>query len=470
MPAYDVIIIGAGPGGYVAAIRAAQLGLRTAIVERSHLGGICLNWGCIPTKSLLHSAELLDHARQSETFGLEPPAPAVNIAGMVARSRAVAKQLNGGVQFLLRKNKVDVIWGEAELLEPGLVRVCPAGSDSPVGVMAPGDYRAAHVIIATGARDRSLAGISPDGKRVWSYRDAMTAPAVPASLVVLGAGAIGVEFASLYKSLGAQVTLIERLPRILPLEDEEIADLMGKVLRKRGIEIVCGAEVSAVMETPKGISVSIGEADGNTRTVVPERLLSAVGVVPNLEGLGIGRLGVALNGGAVATDGVGRTNVAGLYAIGDAAGPPMLAHKAQHEGIRCVEAIAGVGQHASIAAVPSCIYSDPQMASVGLTEQAALEQGQAVDVGRFNLRGNGKAVTIAATDGMVKLIFARKSGRLLGAHMIGPSVSELIAALSLAVTLGATRDQLVHTIFPHPTLSEAIHEAALASQARAIHA
>ncbi|MGQ3275794.1 MAG: dihydrolipoyl dehydrogenase [Shinella sp.] len=469
MSAYDVIVIGAGPGGYVAAIRAGQLGLRTAIVERSHLGGICLNWGCIPTKSLLHSAELFEQARHASTFGVETRSPSINIAAAVARSRTVAGQLNAGVQFLLRKNKVDVIWGAAEILEPGLIRAGATPGDAPKGTLPPGEYQASHIVIATGASERRLPGIIPDGNHIWSYRHAMTASAVPASIAIIGGGAIGVEFASLYNTLGSRVTLIERLPRLLPQEDGEIADHMGKALRKRGVEVITGAEISDVSIVPGGVAIRLNDG-GECLALTAEKLLSAAGVVANVDGLGLEKLGVALRNGAIAAGEFGRTNVPGIYAIGDVAGPPMLAHKAEHEGIRCVEAIAGQAPRAVMAPVPSCIFASPQVASIGLTQEAAEKEGQAIDIGRFIFRGNGKAVTLGETDGMVKVLFEKESGRLLGAHMIGPSVSELVPVFSLALSLGATRQHLVHMIFPHPTLSEALYEATLAADACAIHA
>lgn len=469
MPAYDVIVIGAGPGGYVAAIRAAQLGLRTAVVERKHLGGVCLNWGCIPTKSLLHSAALFEEAGHAATFGIRAATPSVDLPAVVARSRAVAGQLNAGVQFLLRKSKVDVIWGNAEIVAPGLVRVSSVSGDAPKGTIGPGDHDARHIIIATGASERRLPGIVPDGKRIWSYHHAMTASAVPASIAIVGGGAIGVEFASLYNSLGSKVTLIERLDRILPQEDAEIAEQMSKSLRKRGIDILSGAEISDVSADEAGVTVRLRNPAGSGE-ITAETLLCAAGVVANIEGLGLERLGVTLRNGAIATDAAGRTGIDGLYAIGDVAGPPMLAHKAEHEGVRCVEAIAGRAVTDFMGPVPSCIFAAPQIASIGLTEQAASNEGLAVDIGRFGFRGNGKAVTIGETDGFVKVLFDRATGRLLGAHMIGPSVSELVPVFSLALTMGATRAHLLHTIFPHPTLSEALHEATLAADARAIHA
>ncbi|ODA93769.1 dihydrolipoyl dehydrogenase [Mesorhizobium sp. SEMIA 3007] len=470
MPAYDLIIIGAGPGGYVAAIRAAQLGLRTAVVERQHLGGICLNWGCIPTKSLLHSAEVVLGQTLAPQFGVEPGEQAVSLSKMVERSRSVAGQLNAGVQFLLRKNKIDIIWGQAELAGHGHVRVKPTAGEPPKGTLPAGDYEAADIIVATGARERALPGIEPDGQRIWSYHHAMTARERPASLIVIGGGAIGVEFASFYAALGTKVTLVESMPRILPLEDAEIADLMAKALKKKGVEVVCGGGVTKVVAGMAGLAAEIGQAGGGVRTVEAERLLSAAGVVANIEGLGLERLGVELSNGTIRIDANGRTNVAGIHAIGDVAGPPMLAHKAEHEGVLCVEAIAGKSVHSALGAVPSCVYAHPQIASIGLTEEAASAVGRPVEIGRFSLRGNGKAVTLGETDGMVKVIFDGASRKVVGAHMIGPSVSELIAVFSLAMTLGATREQLITAIFPHPTISEAMHEAILASDGRAIHA
>lgn len=470
MPAYDLIVIGAGPGGYVAAIRAAQLGLKTAVVERRHLGGICLNWGCIPTKSLLHSAEILHGFRTASRFGIDAAEPSISLSKMVERSRSVAGQLNAGVQFLLRKNKIDTIWGEAEIVDRALVRVREASGDVPKGVLPPGDYEAAHIIIATGARERVLPGLKPDGDAIWSYHHAMTATAIPSSLVIVGGGAIGVEFAAFYAELGTKVTLVERMSRILPLEDAEVADLMAKALQKKGIEIISGASVSGAAVAGPGLHVGITLADGGTRILETEKLLSAAGVVANIEGLGLERLGVELSNGAIRTLSRGRTTVPGIYAIGDVAGPPMLAHKAEHEGILCVEGIAGHVGHDSLGPVPSCVFANPQLASIGMTEQSASASGRAVEIGRFNLRGNGKAVTLGEVDGMVKVLFDAGTRQVIGAHMLGPNVSELIPVFSLAMVMGATREQLAATIFPHPTLSEAMHEAVLASEGRAIHA
>ncbi|TCL90704.1 dihydrolipoamide dehydrogenase [Rhizobium sp. PP-WC-2G-219] len=470
MPAYDLIVIGAGPGGYVAAIRAAQLGLRTAVVERRHLGGVCLNWGCIPTKSLLHSAEILHGMHTASRFGIDGTEPQFTLSKIVERSRGVAGQLNAGVQFLLRKNKIDTIWGEAEIAARGLVRVTASADDAPKGLLPPGDYEAAHIIVATGARERVLPGLTPDGERIWSYHHAMTATALPASLVIIGAGAIGVEFAAFYAELGTKVTLIERMPRILPLEDAEIADLMAKALKKKGIDILCGATVSDAPTAEAGLTVRITLEDGEMRLMTTEKLLSAVGVVANIEGLGLERLGVELSNGTIRTSSQGRTTVPGIYAIGDVAGPPMLAHKAEHEGVICGEGIAGHTGHTALGPVPSCVFANPQLASIGLTEAAAVVTERAFEIGRFSLRGNGKAVTLGETDGMVKVLFDTQTRQVIGAHMLGPHVSELIPVFSLAMAMGATREQLAATVFPHPTLSEALHEAVLASEGRAIHA
>ncbi|MDO6966921.1 dihydrolipoyl dehydrogenase [Rhizobium alvei] len=470
MSAYDVIIVGAGPGGYVAAIRAAQLGLRVAIVERDHLGGICLNWGCIPTKSLLHSAEIHTSLRHAATFGVTAGQTDISLVDMVKRSRQTAGQLNAGVQFLLKKNKVDLIWGQAFVTAPGCLQISPSQTPAPSGALGAGAYEAANIIIATGARERPLPGLQPDGKRVWSYRHAMTAETLPASLAIIGAGAIGVEFASFYQSLGANVTLVERLDRILPQEDAEISDAMAKLLKKRGIGISTGCSVGNVEIGQSAVRLQLDEADGTSRIIECETVLCAAGVIANSEGLGLETVGVALKNGVITTDPAGRTSVAGIWAIGDVAGPPMLAHKAEHEGIRAVEAIAGLGSDHTKPIIPGAVFATPQVASVGLTEAAALAAGKEITIGRFTFRGNGKAVTLGETDGFVKTVFDAVTDRLLGAHMLGPNVSEMVALFSFALSVGATRDQLAHTVFPHPTLSEAMHEAVLAAGGQAIHA
>ena len=475
--AYDLLVVGAGPGGYVAAIRAAQLGLRTAVVEREHLGGICLNWGCIPTKALLRSAEVFRLAGAGAEFGVSGAAPVADIVKMVARSREVSGRLNAGVAFLLKKNKVDVIFGEAKLMGGGSVEVAPSAkppvqpqTPPPKGMLGPGRYQARHIIIATGARPRVLKGLEPDHSRIWTYFEAMKPPQLPASLLIVGAGAIGVEFAFFYRALGVKVTLVEALPQILPSEDAEIAALARKSFERQQIEILTATTVVALDRGSNQLRASLRGGDGATREVEAERLLSAVGVSANVEGLGLETLGVRIEKGVIATDGLGRTSVAGVYAIGDVAGAPMLAHKAEHEGVVCVEAIAGVATHAlDKTRIPGCVYTSPQIASVGLTEAKAQENGHSLKVGRFPLRANGKAIALGETEGIVKTIFDAKSGRLLGAHLFGPEATELIQGFVIAMNLETTEEELMRSIFPHPTLSEAMHESVLDAFGRAIH-
>ena len=476
--AYDVLIIGAGPGGYVTAIRAAQLGFKTAIVEREHLGGICLNWGCIPTKALLRSAEIYHYATHAKDYGLVLDGRmAVDTAAVVKRSRGVSAQLNGGVGFLLKKNKVDVIWGEAKITKPGEVvvgapskpAVQPA-NPAPKGTLGAGTYQAKHIIVATGARPRVLPGIEPDGKTIWTYFEAMVPPAMPKSLLVMGSGAIGIEFASFYRTMGAEVTVVELLPQILPVEDHEIAALAQKRFEKQGMKIITGAKVTAVKKTADGVTATVQTADGKSQDISAEKLISAVGVVGNVEGLGLEALGVKMDRGTIVTDGLGRTNVPGVYAIGDVAGPPMLAHKAEHEGVICVETIKGLHTHAmDKRKIPGCTYCHPQVASVGLTEKRAKEEGYEVKVGRFPFVGNGKAIALGEPDGMVKTIFDAKTGQLIGAHMIGAEVTELIQGYVVAMQLETTEEDLMHTVFPHPTLSEMMHESVLDAYGRVIH-
>jgi dihydrolipoamide dehydrogenase len=474
---YDVIVIGAGPGGYVAAIRAAQLGLRTAVVEHAHLGGICLNWGCIPTKALLRSAEILHEVGEAATFGvILPGAPKLDLKVMLERSRSVARELSSGVGFLLKKNGVDVIWGTAKLLGGGAIDVvAPATTgrknpDPPKGALGPGRYTAAHIIIATGARPRALPGMEPDGKSIWTYFEAMLPPSLPRSLLIAGSGAIGIEFASFYRALGVEVTVVELLPEILPAEDAEIAALARKAFAKEGIRIITGAKVGAVQRDKDGITAKVEHADGKRESIAAERLISAVGVVGNVEGLGLEALGVKLDRGLVAADGVGRTSVAGIYAIGDVAGAPMLAHKAEHEGVICVEAIKGLDVHPlDKLRVPGCTYSRPQIASVGLTEARAKAAGREVRIGRFPFRANGKALALGEREGLVKTIFDAGTGELIGAHMIGAEVTELIQGFVIAMQLEATEEDLMRTVFPHPTLSEMMGESALAAYGRALH-
>ncbi|MFY0615446.1 MAG: dihydrolipoyl dehydrogenase [Hyphomicrobiaceae bacterium] len=478
MSSYDVIIVGAGPGGYVTAIRAAQLGFKTAIVEREHLGGICLNWGCIPTKALLRSAEIYHQASHASNYGLnlngtiEP-----DTAAIVKRSRGVSAQLNGGVGFLLKKNKVDVIWGEATIDKPGQLTVAETKktivqpqNPIPKGTQGAGTYHAKHIIVATGARPRVLPGIEPDGDRIWTYFEAMVPAEMPKSLIVMGSGAIGMEFASFYQTLGCDVTVVELMPQILPVEDAEISGLARKAFEKQGMKLLTGAKVDQVAKTPAGVQATITTEDGKSTTLEAERLISAVGVQGNIEGLGLEGLGVKTDRGCVVTDGLGRTNIAGIYAIGDVAGPPMLAHKAEHEGVICVETIKGLDTHAMDKnQIPGCTYCHPQIASVGMTEAKAKDAGHEVKVGRFPFMGNGKAIALGEPDGLVKTVFDAKTGQLLGAHMIGAEVTELIQGYVVAMQLETTEEDLMHTVFPHPTLSEMMHESVLDAYGRVIH-
>ncbi len=476
---YDVIVVGAGPGGYVAAIRAAQLGMRTAVVERAHLGGICLNWGCIPTKALLRSAEILHAVQTASAFGVvQSEPPRVDLAAVVARSRSVAAELNTGVGFLLKKNGVDVIWGEARLKGAGALEVVAAGKPRaplkdaapPNDVLGPGSYRSAHIIIATGARPRTLPGMEPDGKLIWSYFEAMAPPALPKSLLIAGSGAIGIEFASFYRTLGVDVTVVEILPEILPAEDDEISVLACKAFEKAGIRILTGTKVTALEKGADGVAASLERPGGARETIAADRMISAVGVVGNVEGLGLETLGVKITKGLIDADGLGRTNVPGLYAIGDVAGPPMLAHKAQHEGVVCVEAIKGLNTHPiDKLRIPACTYSRPQIASVGMSEEKAAAAGLKVRIGRFPFRANGKALALGEREGLVKTIFNAATGELIGAHMLGAEVTELIQGFVIAMQLEATEEDLMRTVFPHPTLSEMMGESALAAYGRAIH-
>jgi len=474
---YDLIIIGAGPGGYVAAIRAAQLGLRTAVVEREHMAGICSNWGCIPTKALLRSAEIYGHMSHAKDYGLVAEKFGFDIDGVVKRSRAIAAQMNNGVQFLMKKNKVDTIWGEATLTGPGEIKVEPTKKKimqpqvpPPKNALGAGTYGAKNVIIATGARPRVLPGIEPDGDRIWTYFEAMVPAAMPKSLVVMGSGAIGMEFASFYRSLGAEVTIVEVLPQILPVEDVEIAALVKKRFEKRGIKFLTEAKVAKVDKIKDGIVAHIELKDGSKQQLAADRLISAVGVQCNIENLGLEKLGIKTERGAIVTDGYGRTNVPGVWAIGDVAGPPMLALKAEHEAVITVETIAGLKVHGlDKRRVPGCTYCEPQVASVGLTEAKAKEAGREIKVGRFPFVGNGKAIALGEPDGLVKTIFDAKSGELLGAHMVGAEVTELIEGFVVAMNLETTEEELMHTIFPHPTLSEMMKESVLDAYGRALN-
>jgi len=466
---FDVLIIGSGPGGYVTAIRAAQLGFKTAIVERDYLGGICLNWGCIPTKALLRSAEIYHYMQHAKDYGLKADNVGYDAEAIVKRSRGVSKRLNDGVGFLMKKNKVSIIWGDASIDAPGKVTVKPGKSEGPKGALGPGQYQAKHIIIATGARPRVLPGIEPDKKLVWTYFEAMVPPAIPKSLLVIGSGAIGIEFASFYRTLGAEVTVVEVLPQILPVEDHEIQAFARKAFEKQGIKIITNAKVTKLDKKADSVTATIEEG-GKSSQITIDRVISAVGVVGNVESLNLDKVGVKTDRGIVGVDGYGKTNVPGIYAIGDVAGPPMLAHKAEHEGVICVEAIKGLHPHPmNKQMIPGCTYCFPQVASVGLTEQACKEKKLDIRVGRFPFVGNGKAIALGEDQGLVKVIFDKKTGQLLGAHMVGAEVTELIQGYVVAMNLETTEEELMHTVFPHPTLSEMMKEAVLDAYGRVLN-
>jgi dihydrolipoamide dehydrogenase len=461
---FDLVVVGGGPGGYVAAIRATQLGLKTACVEREHLGGICLNWGCIPTKALLRSSEINHLIRHAGDYGFIVEGARFDLAKVVKRSRDVAGQLANGVRHLLKKNKVTVFEGQARLAGKGKLSVTKDGKE----IAALG---ARNVILATGARARALPGLEPDGKLVWTYKEAMVPAEMPKSIVVVGSGAIGIEFASFYRDMGADVTVVEVLERILPVEDAEISGLARKALEKQGIRIHTGATVKALQKARGNVTAVIETADKKTQSLTVDRVILAVGIVGNVEDLGLEGTGVKIEKAHIVTDAWGATGEAGVFAIGDVAGPPWLAHKASHEGVICVEKIAGVkGLHPlDKDAIPGCTYCRPQVASVGLTEQAAKDKGRKVRVGRFPFVGNGKALALREAEGLVKTVFDADTGELLGAHMIGAEVTELIQGFTIAKTLETTEAELIHTVFPHPTLSEMMHESVLAAYGRAIH-
>jgi dihydrolipoamide dehydrogenase len=466
---FDIIIIGSGPGGYVTAIRAAQLGFKTAIVERDYLGGICLNWGCIPTKALLRSAEIFHYMQHPKDYGLSAENVSYDPAAVVKRSRVVSKRLNDGVGFLMRKNKVTVIWGEAMIDAPGKVTVKASKTEAPKGALGPDTYQAKHIILATGARPRVLPGLEPDKKLIWTYFEAMLPERMPKSLLVVGSGAIGIEFASFYRNFGAEVTVVEILPQILPAEDAEISAFARKQFEKQGIKILTDTKVVKLEKKPDGATATL-EGKGGTQTLNVERVISAVGVVGNIENLGLEKVGVKTERGAIVVDSLNRTSVPGIYAIGDVAGPPLLAHKAEHEGVICVEAIKGLKPHPmDKRLIPGCTYCSPQIASVGLTEQAAKEKKLDIRVGRFPFVGNGKAIALGEDQGLVKVIFEKQTGELLGAHMVGAEVTELIQGYVVAMNLETTEEELIHTIFPHPTLSEMMKEAVLDAYGRALN-
>ena len=474
---YDVIIIGAGPGGYVTAIRAAQLGLKAAVVEREHLGGICLNWGCIPTKALLRTAEIYHYMQHAQDYGLSAEKVGYDSTAIVKRSRGISAQLNGGVGHLLKKNKVDVIWGEAKISKVGEVIVSKPSKPAvepqnpiPKNLLGEGTYQTKHIILATGARPRIIPGIEPDGDKIWTYFDAMIPETMPKSMVVMGSGAIGIEFASFYNAMGVDVTVVELMDRVVPVEDEEISAIAQKRFEKAGIKILTGSKVTKVEKTKTGIIAHVEDAKGETQKLEAEKLISAIGVVGNIESLGLEGLGVKTERGCVVIDEVSRTNVKGIYAIGDVAGPPMLAHKAEHEGVICVEAIAGKNpHHMDKSKIPGCTYCHPQIASVGMTEAKAKEAGYELKVGRFPFLGNGKAIALGEPDGLVKTIFDKKTGQLLGAHMIGHEVTELIQGYMVAMNLETTEEELINAVFPHPTLSEMMHESVLDAYGRVVH-
>jgi len=462
---FDLIVVGGGPGGYVAAIRAAQLGLATALVEREHLGGICLNWGCIPTKALLRSADILREMKQAESYGLSAGAISFDLAKIVARSRAVAAQLQAGVKHLLKKNKVTVFDGHAKLAGPGTVEVkATSGNDAKTML------KARHIILATGARARVLPGLESDGQLVWTYKEALVPNTMPKSLLVIGSGAIGIEFASFFNALGADVTVVEVMDRVLPVEDEEISALARKSFEKQGMTIITGAAVKGLKKSATNVAVTV-EAGGKTREIVVDRVISAVGIVGNVETIGLEGTRVVVEKTHVVTDPFCATGEPGIYAIGDLTGPPWLAHKASHEAVICVEKIAGLKhvEPLNIRTIPGCTYCHPQVASVGLSEAKAREKGFEVKVGRFPFLANGKAIALGDTEGLVKTVFDAKTGELLGAHMIGAEVTELIQGYAIAKTLETTEAELIHAVFPHPTLSEMMHEAVLDAYGRAIH-
>lgn len=465
---FDLIVIGSGPGGYVAAIRGAQLGMKTAIVERDKLGGICLNWGCIPTKALLRTAEVYHLMERAEEFGLKAEKLSFDLSKIVDRSRKVAGRLSGGIGGLMKKNKIAVIEGEARLTKgkaaPDVVVKGKDGKDS--------SYSAKHVILATGARARTVpqAGLEPDGKLIWTYREALVPDVMPKSLLVIGSGAIGIEFASFYKTLGAEVTVVEMMDRVMPVEDAEISAFAEKRFKKQGMNILTGAQVEKLDKGAKIVKAHVKTKSDKTEIIEVERVILAIGIAGNVENLGLEEIGATVDRGHIVNDGFGRTNVPGLYAIGDVAGPPWLAHKASHEGIVCVEKLAGEDVHAfDKSNIPGCTYCNPQVASVGLTEAKAKEAGHDVKVGRFQFLANGKAIALGEDQGLVKTVFDAKTGELLGAHMVGAEVTELIQGYTIGRQLETTEAELMHTVFPHPTLSEMMHESVLDAYGRVIH-
>jgi dihydrolipoamide dehydrogenase len=462
---YDVIVVGGGPGGYVCAIRCAQLGLKTAVVERDRMGGICLNWGCIPTKALLRSSEIWHLMHRLGEFGFSADNFKFDIAKIVARSRAVSKQLSDGVSFLMKKHKIVVIPGEAKLVGKGKLTVTKDGKTA--------DYTAKNIVLATGARARTLPGLEPDGKLIWTYREAMVPASFPKSLLVVGSGAIGIEFASFYKTLGADVTVVEVLDRVLPVEDEEISAFAAKAFTKQGMKLKVGTQVTELKKGADNVTCTLKDKAGKTEQVTVDRVILAVGIVGNVENIGLEAAGIKVDRTHVVAGKYGETGVDGVWAIGDLVGAPWLAHKAMHEGVIVAEKIAGVkGVHPlNTSNVPGCTYCWPQVASVGLTEAKAKETGRKIKVGKFPFIGNGKAIALgeAEAEGLVKTVFDAETGELLGAHMIGTEVTELIQGYTIAKSGELTDQELAHTIFPHPTLSEMVHEAVLAADGAALH-
>jgi len=462
MSTHDVAVIGAGPGGYVAAIRAAQLGLKAVVIERENLGGICLNWGCIPTKAMLRSAEVFHLMHRAGEFGLSADKIGFDLDKVVARSRKVAGQLSGGVGHLLKKHKVEVVMGTARLAGKGKIAV-----DTDKGAR---EIAARNIVLATGARARDLPGLEADGDRVWNYRHALRPNRMPKKLLVIGSGAIGIEFASFFHALGAETTVVEVMDRILPVEDEEISAFAKKSFEKQGMTIWAKATVKQLDRGKDGVTAHV-ERGGKTETLKVDTVISAVGIVGNAEGLGLEEMGIKVDRSHVVTDEYCRTGVEGVYAIGDLVAGPWLAHKASHEGVMVAELIAGQNDVHPVkpTSIPGCTYCQPQVASVGLTEAKAKEAGHKVKVGRFPFIGNGKAIALGEPEGMIKTVFDAGTGELLGAHMIGAEVTELIQGYTVGKTLETTEAELMHTVFPHPTLSEMMHESVLDAYGRAIH-
>ncbi len=460
---YDLIVLGSGPGGYVAAIRAAQLGLKTAIVERENLGGICLNWGCIPTKALLRSAEIFHYMQHAKDYGLVAEKISADLEAVVKRSRGVAKQLNQGVTHLMKKNKITVFMGDGKLTGKGKLSVTAADGKTT-------DLAAKNIIVATGARARDLPFAKADGKRVWTYRHAMTPPEMPTKLLVIGSGAIGIEFASFYNDMGAEVTVVEMLDRVVPVEDADVSAFLEKALKKQGMTIMTGAKIQELVVNANGVRATIESKEGAIAAPTYSHVIVAIGILPNTENIGLEALGVQTERGHIVTDAMCKTSVDGIYAIGDVTAPPWLAHKASHEGVIAVEAIAGNHPHAmDVRNIPGCTYCHPQIASVGLTEAKAKEAGHEVKVGNFPFIGNGKAIALGEAEGFIKTVFDAKTGELLGAHMIGAEVTELIQGYTIGKTLETTEAELIETVFPHPTLSEMMHESVLAAYGRTLH-